>query len=371
MIPRIPISLPVRLLQGKNAYSFSRKSPFTNPLPESRPSHAIKRTCNQVLKLSVCLFSSTSNAAASSFPKKKKGRSRYQDPYAEKQSRARRLANISRQEVLSKKRAEAHGDPIRGITTPFVESFDTGLPPPPPPASSSPAKEEHTLISTSSSPNEPATEPPTPTPNDNVPLEDPPLNHFLTTTELASSFTFSRALTQPYRTPNRSIADPAREAAQARQHALQDATAREAISRIVSLATGSSKDRTRANIQRCIATFGRHNTDAYLRPRAKSAAALDPGVLKREETPRAGPDTGSSEVQIGILTAKIRVLAGEWEGAGRGDKVNKRNLRLLLHRRQKLLRYMQKRERGSGRWENMLEVLGLTEATWKGQIAVE
>lgn len=94
-------------------------------------------------------------------------------------------------------------------------------------------------------------------------------------------------------------------------------------------------------------------------------------MLKREETPRAGPDTGSSEVQIGILTAKIRVLAGEWEGAGRGDKVNKRNLRLLLHRRQKLLRYMQKRERGSGRWENMLEVLGLTEATWKGQIAVE
>ena len=85
---------------------------------------------------------------------------------------------------------------------------------------------------------------------------------------------------------------------------------------------------------------------------------------------RGGPDTGSSEVQIGILTAKIRVLANEFEGVSRNDKVNKRNLRLLLHRRQKLLQYLKRKERGSGRWEHMVETLGLTEGTWKGQIEV-
>ena len=94
-------------------------------------------------------------------------------------------------------------------------------------------------------------------------------------------------------------------------------------------------------------------------------------VPKAPPKERAGPDTGSSEVQIGILTAKIRRLADQYEGVSRNDKVNKRNLRLLLHRRQKLLKYMERRERGSGRWYNMIETLGLTEATWKGQIAVE
>ena len=90
-----------------------------------------------------------------------------------------------------------------------------------------------------------------------------------------------------------------------------------------------------------------------------------------EATPRVGPDTGSSEVQIGILTAKIRVLADRYEGENRNDKINKRNLRLLLHRRQKLLKYMEKKERGSERWQNMIATLGITPACWKGEIAVE
>lgn len=76
-------------------------------------------------------------------------------------------------------------------------------------------------------------------------------------------------------------------------------------------------------------------------------------------------------MQIAILTAKIRVLADRWDGVARKDKVNKRNLRLLLHRRQKLLKYMERKERGGDRWRHVIEVLGLTEATWKGQIAVE
>ena len=76
-------------------------------------------------------------------------------------------------------------------------------------------------------------------------------------------------------------------------------------------------------------------------------------------------------MQIAILTAKIRVLADRYEGVNRNDKVNKRNLRLLLHRRQKLLKYMERKERGGERWRYMLGLLGLTEASWKGQIAVQ
>lgn len=87
-------------------------------------------------------------------------------------------------------------------------------------------------------------------------------------------------------------------------------------------------------------------------------------------TPRAGPDTGSSEVQIAILTAKIRVLADSQEVVGHKDKVNKRNLRLLVHRRQKLLKYLRRKERGSERWTNVVDKLGLTDGTWKEEISL-
>ena len=155
-------------------------------------------------------------------------------------------------------------------------------------------------------------------------------------------------------------------------HAKLHKNASEAVRRIASLHNASSKGRMHANTARVISTFGRHVTDAFLKPKAPSLAQLKPenkGKLK-EPTPRAGPDTGSSEVQIALLTAKIRVLADKLEGEARGDKVNKRNLRLLLHRRQKLCKYMFERERGSGRWERMVGLLGITDACWKGEIEV-
>ena len=52
------------------------------------------------------------------------------------------------------------------------------------------------------------------------------------------------------------------------------------------------------------------------------------------------------------------------------DKANKRNLRLLVHRRQKLLRYLRQKERGGPRFQNVLETLGLTEGMWKGEISM-
>lgn len=145
-------------------------------------------------------------------------------------------------------------------------------------------------------------------------------------------------------------------------------TAAEALRRIASLSLGSSKDRLRINKQRCIATFGRHSTDTTLPSRPSSARSHPEMEMEKKE--RVGPDTGSSEVQIAILTAKIRTLSQFVETRGRTDRVNKRNLRLLVHRRQKLLQYLRRKERGGPRWQNLIETLGLTEGTWQGEISL-
>lgn len=329
------------------------------------------------------------------------------------------------------------GDPIRGITTPFIESLDTGLPPP---------NEPTVEILSNRTPSGDSSRPP---PTSAPAAKDELLNHYLTKTELEKALTYSKELSEPLREKDHSRRDTVAEARAAEEHESKHRTAQEAVSRIVSLGNTSSKEITRANVRRIIDTFGRHNTDTYLRPKALSSAMIAKAEkLNREEvdrqlmeniqwlgrdletrveeveisiqelartiqgptmeTPtekldasiqeltlsiqpleasvrepeestqalvmlpqlRAGPDTGSSEVQIGILTAKIRILADRYAGENRNDKVNKRNLRLLLHRRQKLLKYMEKKERGSHRWHNMLEKLGLTEATWRGEIEV-
>ena len=148
--------------------------------------------------------------------------------------------------------------------------------------------------------------------------------------------------------------------------AQEQETASEALRRIASLSLGSSKDRLRVNTKRCIETFGRHNTDSVLDPKPPGARPGPVAELKE----RAGPDTGSSEVQVAILTAKIRTLADYCETRGRSDKVNKRNLRLLVHKRQKHLQYLRRKERGGPRWQNLIESLGLTEGTWKGEISL-
>jgi ribosomal protein S15 len=138
----------------------------------------------------------------------------------------------------------------------------------------------------------------------------------------------------------------------------------EALQRITSLENSSARDRFHVNVRRVVDELGRHNTDGVLKPKPQS---IRPNT--EPLAPRAGPDTGSSEVQIGILTAKIRNLAKTLEvNRGRNDKHNKRNLRVLLHKRQKLLRYMHAKERGSERWTNMVEKLGITPAMWQGQI---
>jgi ribosomal protein S15 len=162
------------------------------------------------------------------------------------------------------------------------------------------------------------------------------------------------------------------------QNKKDHARASEAIARITALENGSSKDRMRVNITRCVETFGRHNTDRIFPPKAPSLSrsgaddvrAVRPETNIAAATKRVGPDTGSSEVQIAILTAKIKTLADFLQTRGKGDKHNKRNLRLLVHRRQKLLQYLRRKERGGPRWQHCIETLGLTEGTWRGEISL-
>jgi ribosomal protein S15 len=321
------------------------------------------------LSLSSRAFSTT--RIAPSMQKKKPQRSRYKDEYANKHAEARRAANKARQDVLRKERAAALGDPIRGIPTEFVESFDTALPPRP---ESIPADSTSTDTASTASISSTPLRGIDPLP----PLPEPPtaepilLNHFLTLPELESAVKASQILTTPPEPSNPATSDPTLHSQAVAAHSAALNTASIALSRILDLSNASSAHRTRANTRRCIATFGRHVTDTFLKPKPLNAIQLAAQETDTfvEKTPRAGADTGSSEVQIAILTAKIRVLADRYEGVNRNDKVNKRNLRLLLHRRQKLLKYMYRKERGGERWRYMLQTLGLTEANWKGEIEV-
>lgn len=236
------------------------------------------------------------------------------------------------------------GDPVRGLTTPFVESLDS--------AGQAPLSRP-------------------PLDEDGNPLEEPRelptsphiLNNLIHKKELEIAIQNAYTLTRPVPTE---LAPVDSEAYQkdVEAHEKHHAKAVEALERITHMDNGSAKDRLHANIRRCIETFGRHETDLTLRPKA-----LSRGQEREEQPVRGGPDTGSSEVQIAILTAKIRALANELErGRGYKDKVGKRDLRLMLHRRQRLLRYMDRKERGSDRWKHMIETLGLSPATWKDQI---
>ncbi|OAX81439.1 ribosomal protein S15 [Emergomyces africanus] len=277
-----------------------------------------------------------------------------QNPYAIAQARQRKAANLSRQAVLKKERASTYGDPVLGNPTPFTETLmpkqlDTS------PTSTSTSTSQQTL--------EKATNVQYSTP------QVPDLNHYLTSEELQAALERSKRLTEPVVKSRTHLTDPqAKEEAQ-RSHEEAHQNAQQAINRIIQLENGNSKDRTRVNIQRCIHTFGRHVTESVLAP--KPPAATNPSAPQYPVRPaRAGPDTGSSEVQIAILTTKIQVLAQQMVKYGHKDKHNKRNLRVLVHRRQRLLNYLRRKERGGPRWQNLMSTLGLTDSSWKGEISL-
>lgn len=294
------------------------------------------------------------------------------DPYAAAQARARKAANVSRQIDLQKSRIDARGDPVRGKGSPFAEAFDTAAAPPPGSDRSQSIKRSSVAIESAGQP------------------EPEQLNFSITTSELDSALkrslvwsgqrnrnlfeeqldydSLAHNLDNQTETPVDLLnPDPNSETHR---------TATEALKRITSLSNASSKERFSVNVKRCITTFGRHNTELHLPAKPSpseaflTAQAKGHGGELPQKTPRAGPDTGSSEVQIAILTARIRTLAQFMDTRGRMDKMNKRNLRVLVHRRQKLLKYLQKKERGGPRFRNVVEVLGLTPGAWEGEISL-
>jgi ribosomal protein S15 len=256
------------------------------------------------------------------------------------------------------------GDPVRGVTTPFIQSFDTGKPVTYEAAGKKIPKGSLHL---------------------NYAFDPKVVNEQLRKSEklavplseigkqtTTGQYQWSDSLKYSKATEIQKSADEI-EAQNKKDHA----RATEAIARITALENGSSKDRMRVNKLRCIETFGRHNTDRIFPPRAPPLRNLSDTIHPiRPETnvaaaeKRAGPDTGSSEVQIAILTAKIKTMADFLATRGKGDKHNKRNLRLLVHRRQKLLQYLRRKERGGPRWQHCIETLGLTEGTWRGEISL-
>lgn len=304
-----------------------------------------------------CSFATSTPSAANIREVKYKKHDR-RDAYALRQSEMRKQANLSRRAVLNEEKAKSLGDPIRGITTPFVQSFDNYVP-----QDVASDADESTV---SLLPVEEGSSEPSPSPAHAS--KESALDHGISHEELDKALRFSRMLTEPLPPSQKATADREKEAAERQRWEARNKSATEAVQRIVSLANASSMHRTKKNVERIVQTFGRHNTDETLKPKAPAKVTSSNAPAA---TPRAGPDTGSSEVQIGILTAKIRVLADRYEGEARQDKINKRNLRLLLHRRQKLLKYMEKKERGSERWFHMINTLGLSPATWKGEIAVQ
>ncbi|KAF5024671.1 hypothetical protein F66182_3241 [Fusarium sp. NRRL 66182] len=276
---------------------------------------------------------------------REKKRKAKQDPYRWAQAQQRKAANVQRREELSRERNEEWGDPVKGQTTPFIESLDS--------AGQTPTSR----VPTDASGNQLAIPQELPT--------SPELrNYFLSDAELNEATKHAYTLTKPTIGMVESQMEPGSGEDKKKKHEQRHKKAVEALRRITSLSNSSASDRFHANVRRIIDEFGRHNTDKVLKPKPKS---ISPNIVPMPD--RSGPDTGSSEVQIAILTAKIRTLSQALEiNRGYKDKHNKRNLRLLLHRRQKLLKYMDRRERGSERWTHMIEKLGLTPATWKEQI---
>ena len=287
------------------------------------------------------------------------------DPYIAAQTARKKAANLIRRAELATTRTESLGNPIRGVDTPFVRSFDTGRPTG---AAAEPTTSADGQLNYRIDPQS---------------LEAQlqrsqhlavPLSDLAKPDAAGPLFPFSSSMR--HHNASRAAQKTADEIEA--EHKADHARATEAIARITALANGSSKDRMRVNITRCVETFGRHNTDKALPPRAppltavnsNAAPAVRPPTNEAAASKRIGPDTGSSEVQIAILTAKIKTLADFLSTRGKGDKHNKRNLRLLVHRRQKLLQYLRRKERGGPRWQHCIETLGLTEGTWKGEISL-
>jgi ribosomal protein S15 len=262
---------------------------------------------------------------------------------------------------LKQEREAAMGDPVLGTETPFIRSLNRMV-----------SRSSRVVQKAASAALKPPAEGAT---FSSVAYSDPEarqgkpelvLSYGVRPSEFEEAAKRARLLTQPL---YRAFSDVLNDEFLAHKAEHENATT--AMARILSLTNGHYTDRRRLVRQQCVEKFGRHRTDQHLEPKPPADVPRDPSLPPPpQKTPRAGPDTGSPEVQIAILTMRIRSLASHLAGKGRTDKMNKRNLRLLVHKRQKLLKYLRRQDRGASRWQYVMETLGLTERMWNGEISL-
>ncbi|KAF3918671.1 hypothetical protein AA313_de0206087 [Arthrobotrys entomopaga] len=257
------------------------------------------------------------------------------NPWSQAKAADKREKVRARKAELRQHRLQSASDPIVGHTTPFLEATDMK------PETLSPI--DNLVRATDPQQRQIMFE--------KVVVEERPgrLNHFLEPDEVSASIGRSKDLEDP---PPAKASETS--AVQGKEMHVK-ATA--AMNRILSLGNGSSRDKTRANKAWCVETFGRHVTDERF-PQPKHTSTVSNLESDPTKTPRVGRDTGSSEVQAALLTMKIRTLAKQLE-TNPHDKMNKRNLRLMVHRRQKHLKYLKRKERGGERYKYVMESLGL------------
>ncbi|MFC6839633.1 30S ribosomal protein S15 [Xanthomonas theicola] len=75
-----------------------------------------------------------------------------------------------------------------------------------------------------------------------------------------------------------------------------------------------------------------------------------------EENKRAAADTGSPEVQVALLTARIKLLTGHF-GTHKKDHHSRRGLLQMVNRRRRLLDYLKKED--GERYKALIEKHGL------------
>ncbi|EMD32580.1 hypothetical protein CERSUDRAFT_118619, partial [Gelatoporia subvermispora B] len=90
-------------------------------------------------------------------------------------------------------------------------------------------------------------------------------------------------------------------------------------------------------------------------------------IITAFSTPENPEDPGRPEVQAALMTLRIRNI---WSHLTRCKKdfMNRRNLRILIHQRAKILRYLKKKD--VGRYDTILERLGLEPAAVEGELVV-
>lgn len=75
-----------------------------------------------------------------------------------------------------------------------------------------------------------------------------------------------------------------------------------------------------------------------------------------EQHRRDANDTGSPEVQVALLTARIQHLMGHFE-KHRKDHHSRRGLLQMVNQRRKLLSYLKGKD--EGRYQSLVQTLGL------------